>query len=110
MLLKAAGRPLGVFALLSQRESGCRIRRTLGRIAARLLQIRGGAFVPAAATDQPCGRGLSRACVIKKNLAWSELGQYRCLNYGAFPAQGLQRKLGALSSKEGAGKAVPQGR
>jgi hypothetical protein len=38
---------------------------------------------------------LSRACVIEKNLAWSELGQQHCLNFGLpFPAQGLQRKSG----------------
>jgi hypothetical protein len=33
---------------------------------------------------RPDGRArrLSRACVIKKNLAWSGLGQYYCLNFG----------------------------
>src|SRR5437764_6329474 len=54
---------------------------------------------PAAETDQPCGRGLSRACMIEKNLAWSKLGQYYCLNYGAFPAQGLQRNPGGRSEE-----------
>ena len=56
-------------------------------------------FSPAAKRRSACGRGLSRACVIDKNLAWSELGQYRCLNCGAIPAQGLQRNRGATSSR-----------
>ena len=60
----------------------------------------GAVHTPATGTHQPCGRGLSRACMIEKNLAWSELGQYRCLNYGAFPAQGLQRKPGGFELQE----------
>src|SRR5882757_9781413 len=64
----------------------------------------------ATGTDQLCGRGLSRACVIEKNLAWSKLGQYHCLNYGAFPAQGLQREPGGFELQEGTGKAVSLGR
>ena len=39
--------------------------------------------------DPPRGRGLSSACVVGKNLAWSKLGQYCCLNNGADPAWGL---------------------
>ena len=38
--------------------------------------------------------------MIDKNLAWSELGQCHCLNYGAFPAQGLQRKPGGFELRE----------
>ena len=48
--------------------------------------IPGAGWQPAASNDLPCSRGLSRACVIDKNLAWSEVGQYHCLNFGAFPA------------------------
>ena len=48
----------------------------------------------------PCDRRLSRACVIEKNLAWSELGQQGCLICGAVPAQGLQRKFGASAAEK----------
>ena len=56
-------------------------------------------FSLAAKRRSACGRGLSRACVIDKSLAWWKLGQYRCLNCGAIPAQGLQRNRGATSSR-----------
>jgi hypothetical protein len=32
---------------------------------------------------------LSRACVIEKNLAWSELGQQHCLNFGPHTRHGV---------------------
>jgi hypothetical protein len=56
-----------------------------------LLQIRGGASTSNSMADQH-GERLSRACVVGKSLAWSELGQQYCLNFGLrFPAWGLQR-------------------
>jgi hypothetical protein len=54
----------------------------------------------AAAVDAPCSGRLSRACVIEKNLAWSELGQQSCLIYEASPARGLQRKFGASAAEK----------
>src|SRR5258706_11153273 len=36
-----------------------------------------------------CDRRLSGACVIEKNLAWSDLGQRYCLNCGRKPRTGI---------------------
>jgi hypothetical protein len=59
-----------------------------------------GPAAVAADVDALGRRGLSCACVIEKNLAWSELGQHGCLNYGAIPARGLQRKVGAEGAEK----------
>jgi hypothetical protein len=61
----------------------------LGRIAARLLQIRGEAIAVIIGEAKPCDERLSCACVIEKNLAWSELGQYHCLNFDGDPGTGI---------------------
>jgi hypothetical protein len=95
------------FRSWSRLQLPCRIRRSLGGIAARLPQTPGNAAA-LVVKPPPCGRGHTRACVIEKNLAWSELGQHRCLNYDANPAQGLQRSWGAQAPKR-AGKAVRRG-
>jgi hypothetical protein len=41
-------------------------------------------------------RGLSRACVIGKNEALWELGQYHCLKFCCRPGMGIATKFGAL--------------
>src|SRR5215212_8621384 len=72
--------PRGSISLLYRaQEHHRRIRRSLGRIAARLLQIGGDCRPSSAVPARNANRRLSRACVIEKNLAWSELGQQSCL-------------------------------
>src|ERR1700681_1149517 len=63
------------FCSLPGAEFHGRIRRSLGRIAARLPQIRDGPSIVIIGTRGACRERLSRACMIEKNLAWSELGQ-----------------------------------
>jgi hypothetical protein len=41
-------------------------------------------------------RGLSRACVVGKNKALWELGQYHCLKFCCRPGMGIATKFGAL--------------
>ena len=95
-------RPSGAFRSLACRPGPNFIAKSGGPWAGSRRVCRKSAlaaFPPAAGRRSACRRGLSRACVIEKNLAWSELGQYHCLNCGAIPAQGLQRNRGASSSR-----------
>src|SRR5690242_13024463 len=43
-------------------------------------------------------RGLSRACVVGKNKALWELGQYHCLKFCCQPGMGIATKFGARSA------------
>jgi hypothetical protein len=49
---------------------------------------------------QAGGERLSRACVIEKNLAWSDLGQYRCLNFSRKPGAGIAAQGGRRDAKD----------
>src|SRR5579863_1415046 len=76
------------------------IRRSLGRNAARLPQIRRRTPTEMNNPLGPASGRLSRACVIEKNLAWSALGQYCCLNFGRKPGIGIAApSVGVLAPK-----------
>jgi hypothetical protein len=47
----------------------------------------------AAGAGAAADRRLSGACVVERNLALSELGQYRCLNCGGKPGTGIATKI-----------------